>query len=280
MDILGVMLFMLNEISAFGSPFSHDVTSCYNVLPKNFKWVFNKPSNIEIYMDYNILGGYNSKSKNKFLWLAESKEIVSNQFNYIKDNYTELKKIYKKIFTNIADLIVLDECFEYCPPASNKSWIVDGKIYNKSKIASMICSGVNETSGHKYRNNLMNFYKEKNVPIDFYGRSHNPFNKKEEALADYCFSFVVENGQYSDYYTEKIMDCFATGTIPIYYGSPEIYKNFNMNGILLLDNSFNYDILSFELYQSKLDAIHDNFIKEKNHKIADDVLFEKLQKYI
>jgi hypothetical protein len=53
-----------------------------------------------------------------------------------------------------------------------------------------------------------------------------------------------------------------------------------MNGILLLDNSFNYDILSFELYQSKLDAIHDNFIKEKNHKIADDVLFEKLQKYI
>jgi hypothetical protein len=76
------------------------------------------------------------------------------------------------------------------------------------------------------------------------------------------------------------MDCFATGTIPIYYGSPEIYKNFNMNGILLLDNSFNYDILSFELYQSKLDAIHDNFIKEKNHKIADDVLFEKLQKYI
>ena len=76
------------------------------------------------------------------------------------------------------------------------------------------------------------------------------------------------------------MDCFATGTIPIYYGSPEIFNNFNKDGIIILDESFNFECLSFDLYYSKLNAINDNFIKEKNHKIADDVLFEKIEKYI
>ena len=276
------MLCMLNEISGFGSPFSHDVTSCHNVPPTNFKWVFNEPSkyDIEVYMDYNIFGGIKSKSKNKFLWICESKEYFIPQYMFIKENILNLKNIYKKIFTHDYNLLQLDELFEYCPPASNKSWITNGKIFNKNKIASMICSGVDITSGHKYRNNLMNLYKEKNLPIDFYGRNHNPFKNKEEALSDYCFSFVVENGKYSDYYTEKIMDCFATGTIPIYYGSPEIFNNFNKEGIIILDESFNFDCLSFDLYYSKLNAIHDNFIKEKNHKIADDVLFEKIQKYI
>ena len=161
---------MLNEISGFGSPFSHDVTSCHNVPPTNFKWVFNEPSkyDIEVYMDYNIFGGIKSKSKNKFLWICESREYFIPQYMFIKENILNLKNVYKKIFTHDFNLLQLDELFEYCPPASNKSWVTDGKIFNKNKIASMICSGVDITSGHKYRNSLMNLYKEKNLPIDFY----------------------------------------------------------------------------------------------------------------
>ena len=136
------------------------------------------------------------------------------------------------------------------------------------------------TTGHKNRNNLMKLYKEQKLEIDFYGRNHNPFKEKEQALSDYCFSFVVENGQYSNYYTEKIMDCFATGTIPIYWGSPEINKEFNMDGIIILDNLFDYNTLSFDLYNSKIGAIQDNFNRQNNHKIADDILFEKIQKYL
>ena len=282
MDILGVMHYMLSEISAFGSPFSHDITSCHNVSPKNFKWIFDQPSkdDIEVYMDYNILGGFESNSKNKFLWLCESKEYFIPQYSFIKKDILNFKKIYKKIFTHDLELIQTDDLFEYCPPASNKSWITSGKIYNKTKLVSMICSGKDITSGHKYRNNLMKLYKDKNLSIDFYGKSHNPFTQKEEALSDYCFSFVVENGNYGHYYTEKIMDCFATGTIPIYYGSPEISKHFNKNGIIILDDLFDYNTLSFDLYLSKINAINENFIKEKTHKIADDVLFEKIQIYL
>ena len=148
------------------------------------------------------------------------------------------------------------------------------------KLISMICSGNNVTSGHKYRNNLMADLKNKNLSIDFYGRSHNPFQKKEEALADYCFSFVVENGKYSDYYTEKIMDCFALGTIPIYYGSPDIGSRFDSEGIIILDSEFDINSLTIDLYYSKLDHIKNNFDLEKKTVIADDELFTKIEKYI
>lgn len=268
------------KVGAFGSPFSHDVASCFGNRPSRFEWEYNKTNDIEVYMDYNILGGMHSKCKNKFLWMCESKELFLAQYEYIKTNLDLFKNIYKKIFVHDNELIKLDNIFEYCSPGSNKSWVTSGRIYPKKKLVSMICSGNNVTSGHKYRNNLMADFKNKNLPIDFYGRSHNPFQKKEEALADYCFSFVVENGKYSDYYTEKIMDCFALGTIPIYYGSPDIGKNFNMEGIIILDDKFNFNDLNIDLYHSKINAIHDNFIREKNHTISDDIIFEKILKYI
>jgi len=273
---------MLNKISGFGSPFSHDISSCAGIAPSNFKWEFNNscPSNIEIYMDYNILGGKISSCPNKFLWLCESRELFLSNYEFIKNNLNFFKNYYKKIFINDTNLLNIDDIFEYCPPASNKSWILDGKIYNKTKLVSMICSGIDTTSGHKHRNKTMTEFKNKNLPIDFYGRSHNPFKMKEEPLANYCFSFVIENGSYSNYYTEKIMDCFACGTIPIYWGSPDIGKLFNLNGIIIFDDDFNFNNLSYDLYYSKMEYIKENFLLEKNHKIADDTLYEKIQNYI
>jgi hypothetical protein len=268
------------KIGAFGSPFSHDFSSCHNNLPKKFQWDFNTQNDIEVYMDFDIIGGFNSHSKYKFLWLSESKELFDNSYDFIKNNLNIFKNSYKKIFTHCNELLGVDDIFEYCPAGSNKSWIVEGKINKKTKLVSMICSGKEITKGHKFRNDIMKVLKQNNAPVDYYGRSHNPFSKKEEALSDYCFSFVIENGSYSHYYTEKIMDCFACGTIPIYWGSPEIQKDFDINGIILFDNNFKFNSLDRDLYISKIEHINNNFLKEKNHKIADDILFDKIEKYI
>jgi len=273
---------MLDKISAFGSPFSHDISSCAAIPPTNFEWIFNQPcsSNIEVYMDYDILGGIKSQCPNKFLWLCESKELFLSNYEFIKNNLNIFKNYYKKIFVNDKNLLNIDSIFDYCPPASNKSWILNGEVYNKNKLVSMICSGIDITSGHKYRNKTMLEFKNKNLPIDFYGRNVNPFKTKKEPLADYCFSFVIENGSYSNYYTEKIMDCFACGTIPIYWGSPDIGNFFNLDGIIIFNENFDFNSLSYDLYFSKIKHIKENFLLEKNHKIADDFLYEKIQNYI
>ena len=43
------------------------------------------------------------------------------------------------------------------------------------------------------------------------------------------FSVCIENDVYDTYFTEKILDCFATGTIPIYKGTKNklVIQTFN-----------------------------------------------------
>ena len=49
------------------------------------------------------------------------------------------------------------------------------------------------------------------------------------------FSFAVENANYPTYFTEKLTDCFACGTIPVYYGTAGVAQYFNPEGIIFLD---------------------------------------------
>ena len=80
------------------------------------------------------------------------------------------------------------------------------------------------------------------------------------------FHVAVENSKQDNYFTEKIIDCFASKTIPIYYGCPNLNKWFDMDGVINFDNvSELVDIMDFiseDYYNSKQDVI------EKNYEIA------------
>lgn len=47
---------------------------------------------------------------------------------------------------------------------------------------------------------------------------------KYETLSKYNFAITYENMIFPGYITEKIFDCFFAGTIPIYFGAPDIKK--------------------------------------------------------
>ncbi len=47
---------------------------------------------------------------------------------------------------------------------------------------------------------------------------------KFEKIAGFKFAICFENTQYPGYVTEKIIDCFTAGVIPIYLGAPDITK--------------------------------------------------------
>ena len=46
------------------------------------------------------------------------------------------------------------------------------------------------------------------------------------------FSIAIENSRNGCYFTEKILDCFTTRTVPIYWGCPDIGDYFDMNVII------------------------------------------------
>ena len=81
----------------------------------------------------------------------------------------------------------------------------------------------------------------------------------------------IENGQYETYFTEKLLDCFATGTIPVYLGAPDIGDYFNKDGIIDLTEEFD---VSDEIYYNKMDAIKDNLERTKKMEILEDFIWE------
>ena len=92
------------------------------------------------------------------------------------------------------------------------------------------------------------------------------------------FQITLENDSYSTYFTEKVTDCFATGTIPVYWGAPDIGDYFNKEGIIDLNDEFDIDSLTPELYQSKLEAVKDNFERVQLLESSDDQLFNLIQR--
>ena len=49
---------------------------------------------------------------------------------------------------------------------------------------------------------------------------------------DSMFHVAIENTSIHNYFSEKLLDCFQTKTVPIYYGCRNIDKYFNVKGII------------------------------------------------
>jgi hypothetical protein len=51
-----------------------------------------------------------------------------------------------------------------------------------------------------------------------------PYKDKFKTTSEYKFAICFENVAYPGYFTEKIVDCFVSGVIPVYLGAPDITK--------------------------------------------------------
>jgi hypothetical protein len=236
---------------------------------KFIEWV-NSGAEETFYVDRHIgLAFDDDTSKKKYAWLLESANICPDVVEDVKRNYLHYIRVYDAIFTHHQDLINLHPKFKFAPLYG--SWIVEPYLYEKNKLVSMICSNKQMCEGHSYR---LQWAQELHDKVDFYGRGYNEIQTKEEGLADYMFSVAIENASYETYFTEKIQDCFATGTIPVYYGSPDIGKFFNQDGIIFLNDDFDVSQLTPELYYGKLDVVKENLEVVKNFLINEDYIYK------
>jgi hypothetical protein len=79
--------------------------------------------------------------------------------------------------------------------------------------------------------------------------------------------------------TEAVGDCFATGTIPIYWGDKSICDIYNPDGIIFFDNLTELNsiikLLNEKIYDSKLKAIEENFKIATEFKCHEDFFYKK-----
>lgn len=258
-------------INMIGGGFQHDVSSCANKIPKKIEWVKNtNHAPISIHIDNGLMIP-TIKSKINYGWLSESKTIIPHIYEWAKSNIDYLEDNFKLIFTNDKSLLSLSSKFKQTI-CSAVPWVTDLGIHKKSKLVSMITSNKTMCQQHVKRVQIAEKFRNE---ISLFGYGYNPIEKKEIALKDYCFSIVIENLTYSNGYSEKISDCFATGTIPIYLGSPDIGEVFNSKGIIIYNDDLKISDLNFDLYFSKMEYIQDNYQRIIDFPIAEDYIYEK-----
>jgi hypothetical protein len=91
------------------------------------------------------------------------------------------------------------------------------------------------------------------------------------------FSIAIENANYPCYFTEKLTDCFATKTIPVFYGTKAVQNYFDTEGVIFLDDDFKVEDLSADLYYSMLDSVEYNHERSQNMTTADDYIAEIIE---
>jgi len=65
--------------------------------------------------------------------------------------------------------------------------------------------------------------------------SHAHFHDNHLALRGYRFVLCMENANVAGYITEKLLNAFAAGSIPIYYGTRDVFKVFNKHAFVFYD---------------------------------------------
>lgn len=158
-------------------------------------------------------------------------------------------------------------------------------LHKKTRMTSMLYGSKCATIGHQMRHAIAdaigNYYD-----VDYYGYKGTPTGygwlTKVLVHKDYRFSIVVEACREDNLFTEILLDCFATGTIPIFWGCPNIDQFFNADGMLILnrlkDLRYIMPQLSDDLYQELLPYAKENLERVKEYAVCEDWLYEHIFK--
>ncbi len=83
------------------------------------------------------------------------------------------------------------------------------------------------------------------------------------------YHIVVENEQRNNWITEKLIDCFASKTIPIYWGASNIGEYFNTDGIIIFNTieelKYILDNLDEKFYDDCTNIIEENYLRSKKY---------------
>jgi hypothetical protein len=195
--------------------------------------------------------------KRKIAWLLEPRAINAQMYEWIKTN----NKKFDYVLTFDNELLKLGENYLFYP--FGVTWIDNASKndqFVKTKKISIIGSNKSMTPGHEFRKYIINHCINRG-DVDVYGRGYKEIKNKEEGLNEYEFSIVLENSQTDFYFSEKIIDCFVTKTVPIYWGC-DTGRFFNQNGILTFSNTEQLDNIIDRLdglYINLQTAINDNY---------------------
>jgi len=219
------------------------------------------------------------RSRINVAWLLEPPSVALQTYNWIKSNY----EFFDYVLTYNKELLSISPKFKWYPHGGCWIYPKDWKVHRKSKDVSMIASNKNFTAGHRLRHDVMNRLGS-NIDL-VCGRGHKPFEYKLDVLKDYRYSIVIENGRYETYFTEKLIDCFMTGTVPIYWGC-SLKGLFEEGGILYFETIDELQEILRKIREGEIDydkmlcSVYYNVKVAERYAITENWIYENFIKRI
>lgn len=226
------------------------------------------------------------KPKRKYGIMLESRAIATEDYNIFRKN-KGLEREFEKIFT--FDDCLLNEldnaafypvCAAVWYGVNDSTVSLDEKAYEKKKKnISIVSSDKASCELHRFRIEAARKCKREGLADTFGTFDGGRLCGIEESLTDYRYSIAIENFVSDYFYCEKLTNCFAAQTIPIYLGARKIGDFFNMDGIIQLkmeDLESLDDILrqcDEKEYMQRLPAILDNYQRVQEYLNMDDYLY-------
>ena len=255
----------MKSIGLFDKTFAHSETAVAGVNSRCIEWDRSSPleNDIIFFTDDEALRLQDTYcgSSIKVAWLIESQSIKP----YLYEDLDAFSK-FDMVFTHSSHLLATLKNAFFAPGGG--VWIggshAGGEIAisQKSQMCSMISSY--KVSAPLHRRRLayalaIRMFTPTRVKV-FLG-SKKPFSAP--ATGKYAFNICVENYIDEMYFTERLLNCFATGTVPIYLGSRQLPETFAEQGVLRFRNFRELlelvPSLSTEMYERLLPFVKHNF---------------------
>ena len=217
------------------------------------------------YEAFNLVG----KPDKRFAMLNESRGVARACYRKYLSERKYFENEFDYVFTFDSDVLESLSNARFMPFCAGLWVSPENCSEGKGKNISILSSDKNSAKLHRVRKSIAFRCKREGLADTFGTFDGGGFVAPELTLRDYRFSIVIENDITPYFFTEKITNCFAMQTIPVYLGASRINEFFNTDGIITISLS---DVDSIEKvlaqctpeeYARRLPAVMDNYARVK-----------------
>lgn len=198
----------------------------------------------------------------------------------------ENQKKFDLILSYDPRILLLEKAREFCAVGS---WISDNITLDKRDQISFLMSSKINGAPYRMRYKILKRYRNvKNIgPFEFkFHRSPPLVPSKDPFFSNAKFNIATENQDMPNMFSEKLLDCFKTYTVPIYFGCHNVEKYFNPKGILQFHTIEEFDNimanLTPDVYNKLMPYIKENYQLAKPYweKTAFQRIEDEIEKFI
>lgn len=224
----------------------------------------------------------------KYGMMLEAREIAPRDYEIFNMN-KGLEKEFDAVFTfddrmlnEVPNAKFYPVCAAVWYGVDDSPVRLEAKAYeNKRKGVSIVSSNKENCDLHRFRIEVAKRCKREGIADTFGTFDGGAYSDISDSLKEYRYSIVVENTISDYFFCEKITNCFAAQTIPIYLGARKIDEFFNADGIISIEMKDLDDIENIikqcdeKEYLRRLPAILDNYERVQEYLNMDDYLYTR-----